>query len=104
MHLKNLTVSQSCAVEKFWRATAHRQKSPLELPEIFCFNIKINTYRMLKSENVGAALAKEQLCEYENQTVEAFAAAYLLYAKFDSVFNFDSVARQIFFFNSSYCA
>ena len=52
---------------------------------------------MLKSENVGAALAKEQLCEYENQTVEAFAAAYLLYAQFDSVFNFDSVTRQIFF-------
>ena len=36
-------------------------------------------------------LAKVQLCEYENKTLEAFAAARCLYAKFDC-----SVARQKF--------
>ena len=34
-------------------------------------------------------LAKVQLCEYENQTLEAFVAASCLYAKFDC-----PVARQ----------
>ena len=36
-----------------------------------------------------APLAKVQLCEYENQTLEAFVAASRLYAKFDC-----PVARQ----------
>ena len=30
-----------------------------------------------------APLAKVQLCEYENQTLEAFVAASSLYAKYD---------------------
>ena len=34
-------------------------------------------------------LAKMEMCEYENQTLEAFAAASRLYAKFDC-----PVARQ----------
>ena len=38
-----------------------------------------------------APLAKVQLCEYENQTLEAFAAASRLYTKFDC-----PVARQNF--------
>ena len=36
-----------------------------------------------------APLAKVQLCEYENQTLEAFVAARRLYVKFDC-----PVARQ----------
>ena len=38
-----------------------------------------------------ASLAKVQLCEYENQTLEAFVAASCLIAKFDC-----PVARQKF--------
>ena len=57
------TVSQSCAVaksENFWRATGQSNLA-----------------------NRMAPLAKVQLCEYENQTLEAFAVASHLSAKFD---------------------
>ena len=36
-----------------------------------------------QTERKTALLAKVQLCEYENQTLEAFVAASRLYAKFD---------------------
>ena len=38
---------------------------------------------MQHKELKTAPLAKVQLCEYENQTLEAFVAASCLYAKFD---------------------
>ena len=36
-----------------------------------------------QTEWTTVPLAKAQLCEYENQTLEAFVAAIWLYAKFD---------------------
>ena len=42
-----------------------------------------------QTEYKKALLAKVQLCEYENQTLEAFVAASRLYTKFDCL-----VARQ----------
>ena len=66
-------VSQSCAVflsENFWRAT--RQSK-------------------LADRTEDCSIAQVQLCEYGNQTLEAFVAASRLSAKFDG-----PVARQIF--------
>ena len=53
---------------------------------MYCYNVK-NSGRPLdnqtwQTEWKTAPLAKVQLCEYENQTLEAFAVSFL-YAKFD---------------------
>ena len=63
--MDNKSVSQSCPVAK-----------------------AINSGRQLNNQTwqtewKTAPLAKVQLCEYENQTLEAFVAVRCLYAKFD---------------------
>ena len=58
-------VSQSCAVAK-----SEKYDGPL-------YN------QTWQTEWKTASLATEQLCEYENQTLEAFVAASRLFAKFD---------------------